>query len=215
MPKIDSIIFDLDGTLWDASAGVLDAWNDLIQKEGLSMRISEKQIQGVMGLSFEDLAAKLFPGLEREERLALVERCYVAETEYLHDHGAILYPKLEETLRELAREYPLFVVSNCQKNYIEAFYHSHGLGGYFRDRECSGNTGLSKGKNIRLLADRNHLFHPIYVGDIRGDLRASEEAGIPFLYARYGYGDLTPEEYTYYVDAFGELPACLRQITEN
>ena len=215
MPKIDSIIFDLDGTLWDASAGVLDAWNDLIQKEGLSMRISEKQMQGVMGLGIEDLAAKLFPGLEREARLALVERCYVAEAEYLYDHGAILYPKLEETLRELAREYPLFVVSNCQKNYIEAFYHSHGLGGYFRDRECSGNTGLSKGKNIRLLADRNHLSHPIYVGDIRGDLRAAEEAGIPFLYARYGYGDLTPEEYTYYVDAFGDLPACLRQITQS
>ena len=106
-------------------------------------------------------------------------------------------------------------MSNCQKNYIEAFYHSHGLGGYFRDRECSGNTGLSKGKNIRMLADRNCLSHPIYVGDIRGDLRASEEAGIPFLYARYGYGDLTPEEYTYYVDAFDDLPAYLRQIAES
>ena len=47
------------------------------------------------------------------------------ENEYLSIHGGTLYPGLEDTLKELKKNYRLFIVSNCQSGYIEAFLHAH------------------------------------------------------------------------------------------
>lgn len=50
---------------------------------------------------------------------------------------------------------------------------------------------------------RNGLKNPIYVGDTQGDCDAVHEAKIPFVYARYGFGNAT--EYEYVIDSFEEL----------
>lgn len=59
--------------------------------------------------------------------------------------GGLLYPHIEAGLRRLLVRYPLFIVSNCQAGYIEAFLEWSGLAECFRDFGCSGNTRLSKG----------------------------------------------------------------------
>ena len=64
-------------------------------------------------------------------------------------------------------------------------------------------TGLTKGENIKLIIERNNLINSIYVGDTDGDLKASRFAGIPFIYARYGFGEV--KEYDYVIDSFDEL----------
>lgn len=46
---------------------------------------------------------------------------------------------------------------------------------YFEDIEMSGRTGLDKGKNIRLLMERNHIGQAVYVGDTKGDEKAARE----------------------------------------
>ena len=89
----------------------------------------------------------------------------------------------------------LFIVSNCQSGYIELFLEKTGLADCITDSECAGRTGLSKGPNIRLVADRNHLQNPVYVGDIDGDRQASEEAGVKFCHASYGFGKVERKDY--------------------
>ena len=96
-----------------------------------------------------------------------------------------LYPKLEETLSALKEKYPLYIVSNCQSGYIEAFLDHYGFGKYFEDIECYGNNLKQKGDNIRLLADRNGLTEAVYVGDIQGDYDASCHAGVGFIHAKH------------------------------
>ena len=49
--------------------------------------------------------------------------------------------------------YNLYIVSNCQSGYIEAFLEHYGFGHYFEDIECFGNNGLKKGDNIRNVVD--------------------------------------------------------------
>ncbi len=95
------------------------------------------------------------------------------------------------------------VVSNCQHGYIEAFYKYHSLEKYFLDYENPGRTGLSKGENIKLIIKRNDLTSPVYVGDTEGDLDASEFAGVPFVYAKYGFGKVS--KYDYVIENFNEL----------
>ncbi|MNC58677.1 Phosphoglycolate phosphatase [compost metagenome] len=113
----------------------------------------------------------------------------------LAEQGGRLFEQLEEVLKVLSAKYKLFIVSNCQAGYIEAFYKYHQLQKYFADFENPGRTGLSKGENIKLVMERNNLKNPVYVGDTEKDLKAARDAGIPFVFASYGFGEVSDYEY--------------------
>lgn len=71
------------------------------------------------------------------------------------------------------------------------------------DYEIPSRTGLTKGENIKLIMERNNLSKPVYIGDTEGDLKASRYAGIPFVFAKYGFGNVT--EYDYVIEKFDNL----------
>ncbi|MGN0154354.1 MAG: HAD family hydrolase [Lachnospiraceae bacterium] len=199
------IIFDMDGTLWDSASGVAASWNQVIAREYTPERIiTEQEIQSVMGKTMDKLAEALFPELPKDKRMKLLEQCCMAENDYLRQHGGTLYPDLEDTLKSLQKKYHLYIVSNCQSGYIEAFLEHYGYESYFEDMECYGNNGLKKGDNIRNVVSRNHLTKAVYVGDIQGDYEASMEAGVDFIHAAYGFG--TVEQEVLAIQAFHELP---------
>ncbi len=185
------IIFDMDGTLWDSAEGVAKSWDEKTKElYPDAPTITEKDIQGVMGLTMDKLADKIFPWLEEEARYDLLDICGSYENDYLRKHGGVLYPNLEEVLQELQENYNLYIVSNCQSGYIEAFLEYYGFGKYFKDIECYGNNKLSKGENIRNIVERNRLDKAVYVGDIQGDYDSTMEAGIDFIHAAYGFGTI-------------------------
>lgn len=205
------IIFDMDGTLWDSAKAVADSWTEVVAREYTPERvITEEEIKSVMGLTMDKLAARIFPELPEEKRLQLLEVCGREENEYLRTHGAIVYPQVEETFQKLKEKYHLYIVSNCQSGYIEAFLEYYGYGKYIEDTECYGNNGLVKGENIRKVAERNHLAKAVYVGDIQGDYDASMQAGVEFIHAGYGFGTVdanVPE-----IAAFAELPEVVKSV---
>lgn len=140
--KTDGIIFDVDGTLWDATQRIAEAYTVILEREKIEGKvITADMLASVMGLLNEDIAARLFPELSCEKRMRLIETCCEFECEYLRKHGGRLYPHVEDTLEKLSARYPLYIVSNCQDGYIEAMFAVHGLQKYFRDYECSGRTG--------------------------------------------------------------------------
>lgn len=202
--QYDSILFDLDGTLWDATAVVRDAWNkSASQFQEVDYEVSTEDIMGVMGQLIPDIARILYPKLSDSQREILVNETIVIEQEVLNRQGAILYEGLEETLKELSRQYKLCVVSNCQSGYIESFLNAHHLEKYFTDFECPGNTGLLKGDNIKLVCERNDFKNPVYVGDTAKDAEAAQYAGVPFVFAAYGFGKV--ENYDYIIQDIREL----------
>ncbi|SIT73074.1 HAD family hydrolase [Edaphobacillus lindanitolerans] len=201
---MDSIIFDLDGTLWDSRGTVAKAWTQVVKdSDSVRREVTEKDLKGTMGLQIHEIADVLFDDLSKEERMKLIRACCRQELPDLERDGGELYEGLEETLSKLAETYRLFIVSNCQEGYIESFYAYHGLGHYFEDFENPGRTGLSKGENIRLIIERNGLQSPVYVGDTEGDRTAAEFAGIPFVFASYGFGQ--PRRYDARIGSVGEL----------
>lgn len=205
------IIFDMDGTLWDSAEGVAKSWTEVVVRDYREDRvITAEEIQSVMGLTMDKLAASLFPELEEEKRMRLLEMCCQRENDYLRKYGGILYPKLEETLKCLKERYTLYIVSNCQSGYIEAFLEHYGFRHYFEDIECYGNNGLKKGDNIRKIVQRNQLSEAVYVGDIQGDYDASMEAGVKFIHAAYGFGSVKQPVPAVY--SFEELPEIMKEI---
>lgn len=195
--KFDGVILDIDGTLWNSTQVVADAWNAVLAERGdIPFQLTAERLMQLFGRPVPIIADILFPFLEKEERYELIHNCCKREHEYLRTYEkSILYPGVAETIRALAERVPLFIVSNCESGYIELFAEKTGLGDCIKDSECPGRTGLGKGANIRLVAERNHLHHALYVGDIDGDRQASEEAGVQFCYASYGFGEVERADY--------------------
>lgn len=212
--KTTAILFDLDGTLWDSTEAICEIWNAVIAKEtNTPSYLTRANICALMGKTMEDIATALFPQKSKHEQLRLIGLCGKAENEYLQKHGATLYDGLEETLQVLVKDHPLFIVSNCQDGYIQAFLRAHGLAAYFTDMEMSGRTGKPKGDNIRLIMERNNLKEAVYVGDTEGDRTAARQAGIPFIFAAYGFGSVSDPDGV--IQSLQELPSCLRQLSKT
>ena len=126
---MDSIIFDVDGTLWDSTEICAKAWTDAIHREtDLSLTIDAPTLKGLFGRLLPDIASVLFADYPKEEQLRLIELCCQEEHKALLAQCAPLYPALEDTLRQLKEKYRLFIVSNCQAGYIEVFLEASGLG---------------------------------------------------------------------------------------
>lgn len=183
------LIFDMDGTLWDSAENVAKSWDEVVNESYAGLRrITADDVKGVMGLTMDRIADILFDMLPEAERIKLLDKCCDSENDYLRMHGGILYPELRETMEALRKKYHLYIVSNCQSGYIEAFLDYYSFHDLFEDIECYGNNGLNKGENIKLIVERNHLDRAFYVGDIEGDYISSREAGIGFVHAAYGFG---------------------------
>ena len=186
--KKKGILFDLDGTLWDASETIAPAWNGWCRAHGVDRVFTPADCRSYCGKTLPEIAAVIFPEAEPAWREAVVEGCCEAECIPLAEHGGRLYPCTEAVLERLHEEYFLAVVSNCGLGYIEAFFSGNHTGKYFDDSENAARTGLSKGENIRLVMERNGIEQAVYVGDTAGDQAAARIAGIPFIHAAYGYG---------------------------
>ncbi|MCQ2583824.1 MAG: HAD family hydrolase [Treponema sp.] len=205
------LIFDMDGTLWDSAENVATSWTETITKKGYNRpEITKEDIMSVMGKTMNVIADILFADLPEEERYQLLDECGKNENAYLVKHGGNLYPELEETLKKLKEKYHLYIVSNCQAGYIEAFLDFYGFGKYFEDIECYGNNLKQKGFNIKLLAERNNLSDAYYIGDTQGDYDATMEAGLKFIHAKYGFGTINAEVPE--LNSFKELPQLLKEI---
>ena len=205
------LIFDMDGTLWDSSENVARSWTEKLRDLGYYERppVTRQDIMQVMGLTMDKIADIIFIDFPPEQRMKILDRCCQYENEYLRRHGGILYPELKKTIESLRQKYSLYIVSNCQQGYIEAFLDHYGFT-CFDDIECYGNNLKQKGDNIALVVQRNHLDRAYYIGDIQGDYDAAAQAGVPFIHAAYGFGTIrqdVPELWQ-----FHQLPELLGKL---
>ncbi len=204
MAKYDSIIFDLDGTLWNASKASTIGWNAALKSYGLhDTIISEQDMESVTGRPFLDCAKMLLPDVLVTENEELVEAINSNEKIAVESVGGIAYKGVIDSIETLAKRYPLFLVSNCQDWYLNAFWNHIPIGDFFRSSNCYGRSRTSKANMIRGIVDEFGLCNPIYIGDTEGDKQASELAVIDFGYVAYGFGKV--ENPILEFQTFGEL----------
>lgn len=194
------IIFDLDGTLWDACAAIADSWNEYLKRQApeYEIHLTREDLRSVCGLTMKAIGDRLLSKIPEEKRDKLIAGCCAFEVEYLKDPRVPVQvypgvPAIMHTLRE--QGYHVYMVSNCQSGYIEDFFARTGADRYVEDYEYYGRNGLNKDENIRLLYQRNHLGTGAYVGDTQGDYDSTVSAGcsLYFIHAAYGFGRVEPE----------------------
>lgn len=200
----DGIIFDVDGTIWDSTPVVENAWKQAFLDNGIDAdRVSADRLKGLFGLPMDDIIDDLLPDYDEKFRREFGPKCFEYEDEFLRKQSGITYPKLEETLEKLSKKYKLCIVSNCQAGYIELLFEKTGIGKYFTDHCCPGDTGMLKADNIKYISEKNGFKNPVYVGDTQMDANACKEAGVPIIFAAYGFGKV--EEPDFVVRSFEEL----------
>lgn len=203
--KFDSIIFDLDGTLWDSTNNVAKAWQKAKEEvDYVPDDFTQTTIRSITGMTYKAIFEKLVPYLDEEKRNEFKALCAKYELETLNAIGGDLYPQLDETLKYLQTNYKLFIVSNCQNGYIETFFKVSGLEHYFMGHQCYGTKSRPKFENILDIINDHHLTAPVYIGDTMGDYEAAKKAGVPFIFAAYGFGVVDEDQWAT-VQQFGEL----------
>ena len=107
--KIDSLIFDLDGTLWDSSEGIVATWVLVLEHyPEIHKKVTAEELASNFGLPLDQIARNMFPEQTEALRMRLMDECCEQENIYLAEHGGILYPKLgdlAEAFREISAVY--------------------------------------------------------------------------------------------------------------
>ena len=202
--KYDAIIFDLDGTLWDTIDSCMQSLDYIKNKySDITKKITRDEVKASMGKTVTEIAKIYYNYLPEGKAIRYLNEVLEINKNNLFKNGGTLYTNTKNTVKELSKRYDLYIVSNCVDGYIESFFNTSGLGEYFKDFESYGRTKLNKGENIKLIIERNNLKNSIYVGDTMGDKKATIIAGIPFIYASYGFGHV--DEYDYKIDDIEDL----------
>lgn len=104
---MDSIIFDVDGTLWDSTEIVADAWTRYLKEEHhINMDITAEKLKSLFGQLLPQIAAQLFPEFSEEKQLSIIDGCCEAEHRALEKEKA-------PSIRDWKKRFPLF-----QKNIL-------------------------------------------------------------------------------------------------
>ncbi|MBS1524818.1 MAG: HAD family hydrolase [Bacteroidetes bacterium] len=203
--KFDSVIFDLDGTLWDSTGNVALAWERARQQvDYVDTPVTVESVRAVTGMAYDLIFEMLLPDMDAEKRDYFKAICAKSEIDTLDELGGDLYPGLMETIQYLASKYKLYIVSNCQNGYIETFLGHCPVADYFLGHQCYGTKGRPKAENIKDIVNDHDLKAPVYVGDTTGDRDSAAKAGVPFIYASYGFGKVD-DGMIATIGEFGEL----------
>lgn len=210
MKKNEMVIFDLDGTLWETTDVTYESANEIMNKYKINHEITKETIIKTMGCNFQESAENYMPDIDEEYRIRLLKEINDLNSQKLCRKGGKVYTNLEDVLIKLKKKYKLAIVSNCVENYIESFLESSNLELYFDDFIAASKMKISKSDAIKQIIERNNISSAIYVGDTLKDYEASEEAGIKFIHARYGFGKTLKSEYG--INNITELPEMIENL---
>ena len=201
MTTFDSIIFDMDGTLWDATESYAKVWNETFRQMGSDATVDADDMARCMGMTLDRIFDCLVDFDIDKKRFL----CLLAENEQrmMPTLGGQLFDGVAYGVSWLSSRYKLFMVSNCAKDGLHNFLRYTHLTDFFTGTLCNGENGLSKAENIREIARIYNLENPVYVGDTQGDCDAAREAGVAMVAARYGLGHVKGADMA--VDSFDAL----------
>lgn len=190
--QFDALVFDLDGTLWNTLAGCTKAWQQAVTEfGGEGSSITLELVKSAMGLTPHDFFAKVLPHFSDRERMQMGQRAVDLESFWIRKGLFEFYASLPSFFKELSRERSLFILSNCEKPYLDLFLELSETQVFIKAAACYRNPLENKTANLIYLKDKYHLFNPLYIGDTETDRVSCEKVKVDFCYASYGFGVIT------------------------
>jgi phosphoglycolate phosphatase len=191
--RYDAAIFDLDGTLWNASKSSTIGWNIGLKKLGIEKSITISDIERVTGKPVDLCVQILFPD-EYKQYPRLIETLCRYEEEAIKNYGGTFYDNVINCIKKLSKMYPLFLVSNCQDWYLDVFFLFSHLKDYFKGYNCFGLSRKKKHEMLTELRNQYKFKNPVYIGDTEDDEEAAYIAGYEYIHLTFGFGQAKKAE---------------------
>lgn len=192
IPKVRSILFDLDGTIIDSRESIIEALNWVLEKNGIS---SVHELTGeLIGPPLIDTIKKI-TGLDDDIVLDELMAGFKSRYDFSGYKSGKPFHKIKNVIEQLNDSgYDLYVVTNKRLIPTKKIIKYFSLSAYFKDLyslDLIPNSPFrSKEEMIRRLLDEHNVErkHAIYVGDRLEDYHAARNNGINCLLVGWGYG---------------------------
>ena len=155
--KPDSLIFDMDGTLWDATDSYMACWNIALKHKNIDRVMDRVTLDSMMGWEQKRVFSTLFPEKSSKEQEELMNFIASVQDEQLPILGGRLYEGVYEGLMQLSKKYKLFIVSNCPEFTIKQMMKWANIEEFITDEFAHGVNYMPKSHNIKLLVEKHSL----------------------------------------------------------
>ena len=219
--SVRAVLFDLDGTLVDSAPDLTLAANKTLSALGYP-QVSCSQVKGWVGDGVGSLVTRVLTTiLGAVPAESLIEQSYVLFQRYYAEsvyQDSTLYPGVHETLQTLKSSgLALACVTNKPSRFTKLLLEKSGLTGFFGAVVSGDDLSLKKPDPAPLEFAAEQLGVPltacVLVGDSTNDIRAAGAAGIPVLWATYGYAgqdDIEQDATHGAIDKIFQLCECLQ-----
>lgn len=206
------IIFDLDGTLFQAGSVAIPAFKTVLQQ--LQQPIPDDSVLlNTLGYPITEIWQMLLPDRSIEEHQRAIALMDEAEAKLIRAGQGQLFPEVKATLEKLVNQgHQLYTLSNCQEPYLLTVTAAFQLQDLFTALYCAGMfPGETKVQILeRILAGDKHA---VMVGDRFHDIEAGKLNNIPTVWCNYGFSqssEIIDPDYT--IDEFNKLLAIVASL---
>ncbi len=188
MPRQALLIFDLDGTLFQAHTVTVPAVQKSLQELGLPAP-PEGDIRSFFGKPNSEFHAWLRSLCPRERSAELVASVERVELELISETGE-LYAGVRDALTALqAMAGQMAICSNGPQDYVERVLSVHNLQHFFDAIRYRQFPHDNKPAMVRELLARLAGRPAFVIGDRHDDVEAAHQNGLLAIAATYGYGE--------------------------
>ena len=212
------IVFDLDGTLIDSARDISESVSELVESYGAPPLPMSEVIDMVGdGAPLLVMRALRQSGVESSAKDALARYLRIYDRRLMNHTSP--YEGVIESLGVVMKRGPLAVLTNKPLGPSIGILEALGLRGFFTrivggDGEYGRKPDPAGLLALQSLAPGETL---VMIGDSPADWKAAEAAGVPFIFARYGFGagkfGATPPNSAAAIDHAREIDRALAAIS--
>tara|TARA_B100001057_G_scaffold422751_1_gene444436 strand:- start:5445 stop:6071 length:627 start_codon:yes stop_codon:yes gene_type:complete len=200
--KEENLIFDFDGTLFDSAPEILKCLKKVFYLNKLKNKKDFNE--SLIGPPIKEMLKKLV----QKKDLDMVDKIIkdfinLYDSEYCFKTK--LYDGVKETLKILAEEKKLILITNKRISPTEKMLKNSGIIDFFDNYYSVDPNDISKKDKSILIENtiKDLDINPdssVYIGDTEGDFIASNTNGIKFIYAGWGYGEFVEQAHLHLTD---------------
>lgn len=185
------VIWDIDGTLVDSHAMIMDSMAAGMAAAGLAP-LPDRTVSGIVGLSLPVAVRTLLPGHDEAVHAAVVEGYRTHYSSARAEAESPLFPGARGCLDRLAARDDLLmaVATGKSRKGLEALLEAHDLQGYFTATHCADGhpSKPAPGMILSCLNDSGaQADRAVMIGDTSFDILMAGNAGIAAFGVAWGH----------------------------